>query len=324
MDKIFLTACKNGQKGVVEAFLKKGGVNINVRDESGSSPLFLSCQRGARDIATILIAAGADVSLANNESVEPLHMAAKSGNKDIMEMLLGAGAFVDSTDKNGKTPLIYAVKFGKAEAAAFLLGKGADKQIKDNQGNSAVNYASSGGVKAVIDLLMDGAEVKDSYGNTALHQAVFNEQAVIVKEILQSSKGDVVAQNDNGETPLVLSARKNNLQISEMLLGAGANPLDCDENGNAPVHFAASFANKFLMLALIAKDADLSAKNINGQTPLIIAAINGANEVVAQLLATEKCDVNAADNIGHTAVYYASERGYTEIVENLIMAGASM
>lgn len=29
MDHIFLNACKNGQKGIVEAFVKKGGIDYN-------------------------------------------------------------------------------------------------------------------------------------------------------------------------------------------------------------------------------------------------------------------------------------------------------
>ena len=35
-----------------------------------------------------------------------------------------------------------------------------------------------------------------------------------------------------------------------------------------------------------------------------------------------RADVNAADNLQHTALYYAGERGFTEIVELLLAAGA--
>jgi len=37
---IFLNACKNGQKGVVEAFIKKGGLDFNKRDSLGNTALF--------------------------------------------------------------------------------------------------------------------------------------------------------------------------------------------------------------------------------------------------------------------------------------------
>ena len=47
----------------------------------------------------------------------------------------------------------------------------------------------------------------------------------------------------------------------------------------------------------------------------------GNNEVV-RLLVEHRADVNAADNLQHTALYYAGERGFTEIVELLLAAGA--
>ena len=63
MDLIFLNACKNGQKGVVQAFIKKGGIDFNKRDAQGCTPLFYACIKGARDIVKLLLDGGADASL---------------------------------------------------------------------------------------------------------------------------------------------------------------------------------------------------------------------------------------------------------------------
>ena len=49
MDNVFLNACKNGQKGIVEAFVKKGGIDFNKRDPLGNTPLFYAAVKGARD-----------------------------------------------------------------------------------------------------------------------------------------------------------------------------------------------------------------------------------------------------------------------------------
>ena len=59
MDLIFLNACKNGQKGVVQAFIKKGGIDFNKRDAQGCTPLFYACIKGARDIVKLLLDGGA-------------------------------------------------------------------------------------------------------------------------------------------------------------------------------------------------------------------------------------------------------------------------
>ena len=54
---------------------------------------------------------------------------------------------------------------------------------------------------------------------------------------------------------------------------------------------------------------------------MIIAARNGRNDFVSLLL-EKGADPDAADNDGRTAMHYASEAGFTEIVEMLLMAGA--
>ena len=75
------------------------------------------------------------------------------------------------------------------------------------------------------------------------------------------------------------------------------------------------------MEALLGAGAAIDARNGEGETPLLMAARAGNNEVV-RLLVEHRADVNAADNLQHTALYYAGERGFTEIVELLLAAGA--
>ena len=41
-----------------------------------------------------------------------------------------------------------------------------------------------------------------------------------------------------------------------------------------------------------------------------------------RMLVEHNAGVNTADNLQHTALYYAGERGFTEIVELLLAAGA--
>ena len=67
----FLNACRNGQKSIVQIFLKKGGIDVNKRDAEGNTPLYYACLKGLRDIVGLLLDSDADVSIANNCSETP-------------------------------------------------------------------------------------------------------------------------------------------------------------------------------------------------------------------------------------------------------------
>jgi len=54
----FLNACRNGQKSIVQIFLKKGGIDVNKRDAEGNTPLYYACLKGLRDIVGLLLDSG--------------------------------------------------------------------------------------------------------------------------------------------------------------------------------------------------------------------------------------------------------------------------
>jgi ankyrin repeat protein len=72
---------------------------------------------------------------------------------------------------------------------------------------------------------------------------------------------------------------------------------------------------------LLAKGADVNAKDRDGSTALMIASSLDKPEVV-QLLLDEGADVNARNKNGLTALMLASKQGYRKVKELLIKAGA--
>ena len=323
LDNMFLQACKNNQKSVAQTFLKRGGVDVNKRDESGNTPLIYACLKGARDLVKILLDNGADAGLGNQKNRTPLHFAAQSGNFQVMAMLLNAGADVNSTDNDGVTALMTLALNGKTDAALKLMEHvEIDTGIQDNKGRKAIDYAASAGLRELVKALSqpEGAHT-DAYGNTTLHRACWDEQSEVVKVLLEKDPAGVNKLNDDGESPLILAARRSNLMIAELLLAAGAKPDCADADGVLPLHIAAGRGDLFVGKALLKAGAGIDAKASDGQTPLIAAARNGKNDFTAMLLEMG-ADVNGVDNEQHSALYYASEAGYTEIVEQLLIAGA--
>lgn len=268
-NQTFLNACRNGQKSIVQIFLKKGGIDINKRDQEGNTALYYACQKGYRDIVALLLDNDADASCINNRSESPLHAAARSGNKEILGKLLQKGADINVTDNEGRTPLICLLDNKRTDAALFLMDQGADTEVADASGHKAIDYATAHGLREVVARLSCGND-RDARGNTPLHQAVYNGQGEIVRTLLLSDKSMLDSTNDGGETPLILACMQGNLVMVNLLLGTGADPGKAMLSGNAPIHYAAISGNRFIGEALLKAKAAVDAQNDNGKPRLFL------------------------------------------------------
>ena len=56
------------------------------------SGLHWSCKLGRLDMAKILLEAGSEVNMKSNSGHTPLHLAAQTGKRDLIELLLRYGA----------------------------------------------------------------------------------------------------------------------------------------------------------------------------------------------------------------------------------------
>jgi hypothetical protein len=89
------------------------------------------------------------------------------------------------------------------------------------------------------------------------------------------------------------------------------------------LHAAALEGNTMKMASDIRAGADVDARNVNGATPLVMAAQAG-HLLAATLLLDSKCNINAADELGLTALLAATIGGHAEVVAMLLARGASV
>lgn len=321
-----LEACRNDQKRSVQVILKRGGADVNERDEESSTPLIYACRNNASDIVKMLLDHGADTEIGDRKNYMPLHFAAALGNLPIINLLVKAGADVNCTDSNGDTPLMFMAKNGRTAAAlTFIKNREVNVSIRDNAGRTAVMYAIAARqqqlVKALLPLMGTDTDDTDIDGFTMLHYACQYGQLEIVKLLLQRDKSDVNKASDIGETPLMLAARNSNLVIARLLLEAGAAADCANVKGLTALHLAAANGNVFLGKALLEAGADINARLREGHTPLMYAIAQDKSEF-AEMLILEGADVNAADNDQGSALSYAIDAEMPQIVELLIEAGA--
>lgn len=321
-----LQACKNNQKQSVQVILKRGGIDVNERDEECNTPLIYACQNNALEIVKMLLDNGADPNAGNQENLAPLHFSAASGALPIINLLVKAGADVNCMNNHGSTPLMFMAKNAKTAAALnFIKNQAVDVSIKNNVGWTAAMYAIAFKqpqlVKAFLPLMGADTDDADIEGFTMLHYACQFGQSEIVKLLLERNPGSVNRTSNIGETPLMMAARASNLVIVKQLLAAGADAGCSNGKGVTALHLAAILGNVPLGKALLEAGADIDAKTLEGQTPLMYAVIQGKSEF-AQMLVLESADVNAPDNMQGSALSYAIQAQLPQTVELLIEAGA--
>ncbi|KAI8482878.1 hypothetical protein Bbelb_394130 [Branchiostoma belcheri] len=118
-------------------------------------------------------------------------------------------------------------------------------------------------------------------------------------------------------TPLHCAAAVGDLQVIDLLINAGAEVDSQDEVGCSPLHRAVWY-NKFdVVQALLSKyAADKDKKNLEGYTPLHLAAKAGHLEILKILLKTG-VDLDVVDKVGMTAADHAKEREHLDAVKLL-------
>ncbi len=350
-------ACANGN-GVIVANLLKAGADPNATSSTGVSPLMVAARTGRADAVEALLARGANVNATEaSRGQTALMWAVAQRHSDVVRALIEHGAdvkvrtrvshvvvnrggpnggsddapYVGEVEKGGSTPLLFAARQGDLATAKILLAAGADVNEKAPDGYSVMLLASHSGHGALASFLLEkGADPNAAdAGFTTLHTAVLTGDLDLVKALLAHGA------NPNAQltkaTPI--RSRGEDLALPAPLVGA------------TPFFLAAKFADVPMMRALVAAGADPMLPVKDGTTPLMVAAgldwfpatnRRGINVTANKSAASDPhedeihtleavrlavdlgADVNAANEIGDTALFGAVSKGFKTVVKFLV------
>jgi ankyrin repeat protein len=154
---------------------------INIRDQSGFTPLMISCEVGDVGCLQVLLDCGASISCWDAQRTSPLHLAAVSGWTDCINELLTYNHPVDCVDEKGWPPLLYA-HFQNHQDCVLALMKAKPEQLSILSNLIQVNRDAEGWVltaKVVRSLLVSLAH-HEAYH--ALFNKFIQENPLILEE----------------------------------------------------------------------------------------------------------------------------------------------
>ncbi|XP_043476377.1 ankyrin-3-like [Leptopilina heterotoma] len=210
-----------------------------------------------------------------------------------------------------ETALHYAVSLQLSEVVLFLLQEGADPNCKTRSGLTPLHYASYLGNENICSILLNfGAQVNPNSCQTnfglILHSDCPSNPLHLVcgewttREVLNSSWNSYCKElHDSNFLPGPVFDRK----ILKLLLSYGANPKISGHNGFNPFFEACRTGRWKEMKIFLEFLTDVYAYDIEENTALHLAAIDGAFETVDLLLA-KGIDVNVKNYLGYTPLMY--------------------
>ena len=313
-DKVY-NACLKGKLSTIKDIFRKHNTAV-MQDEDGQTPLYAACIGDHTEVVKLLIDFGYDVNHQDKEEKTPLHIAFENHAPDIAQTLITQfKANTEIRDKQNWTPLHTAIDRGY-----FSYTQELSRRFLHQDVDSEVSWIE-------------------------LHAASFSENNQDVQFLLDAGT-DVNHVSSAGHTPLLIAATKSNIDLVTLLLDQDAYINSVTIDGKTPLHIAVEKDDDVIIQKLLAQHADPRLKDAPGNTSLHLAvrikqitrsehvktgvgymspfltSYHTSNVQTVQAIIDHGADVNAVNNRGQTALWFACIDGQDSIVKVLMDTGA--
>ena len=361
-------AAMHGDAEAVRALLADGA-DVNAAHGDGMTGLHWVALNGSAEIARLLIGAGAALEAGTRLGAHtPLHVAARAGHGEVVEILAGAGANAAALTGTGAAPLHFAAAAGDVRAVAALLEHGAPVDAREPEwGQTPLMFAAAlGRTEAVVALLEAGADAtitarvmdlverdiadRESERRRRAEIAALRGGTDAQTYPVESGVAGVVDRNAAAASPSRESQARDAAQEAMEAQRLTGEPIPLNyagligqHGGLSAIHLAAREGQAATVMALLDGGVDIDLPSAaDNTTPMLMAAINGYFDLVAELLALG-ADPNLASDAGATPLYAVlnmhwapkarhpqpleyqqQENGYLELMRTLLDVGADV
>ena len=346
-----MICARTGSADAVKMLLTAGADLKAKEPVVGQTALMWAIAEQHNDAAKVLIDAGADTKARTRRGFAALHFAAREGNIEGARLLLAAGVDINIrsqkdappgggrgrgrgalgeaensfTESDGATALLVAATKAQVPMALFLLDQGANPN-DDGAGFTALHWASGvwEGEQAnpVVGFSDPMSGIPDRKGKIDLIKSLISHKADVNAKITKNPPGFAggYLKSKVGATPAFLAAYALDLELLELLQGAGADLKAVTRENVSPLMAAVGVGRRLgysdakedraLEVArfLLAQKNDAAAVSTRGENVLHGAAYLGWNRMV-QVMFDSGAAVNVVAKSGTTPYLAASGQG---------------
>ncbi|KDO21146.1 TKL protein kinase [Saprolegnia parasitica CBS 223.65] len=318
-------AASYGHLEIVRLLLDKGA-KLEVSDSDGRTSLLNAASKGQVEIVRLLLAKGANAEACDKNGLTSLHQAASEGHLDIVRLLLDKGAKLEASDSACATPLHRAVQGNKLEIVNLLLEKGAKIDAKTTYLFDALRNKRLPDAARILKDNFIHVNLRDSSETPLLHRVVISQDLSLLEKLLQNPDLDIDATDPTSCTALAVAITTGNVKAALALLQAGASVDFVDKKGETAWHVAAAkgYTSILTMLQQVTTDEiAIDIANLNGESPLFVAATGGHADVV-QCLLHGHANPRVISHDGSALLHAAAMGGSMSVLHQIVQCGVSI
>lgn len=324
------------------------GADPQLKNGNGDTPLHVALWSNAEDAVRQITSLDANTLFDRDAGGNTALDLALTMDEDIYLDMLVTTKAGEVRDTEGQTIVHYFVGTKNLKGIIQCIKKGIPISVRDNNNKTPLDLAfensdDEDSIRIAAELILGGAEEVEtdfSYfqdaistrnvnarfddGQTPLHLASIMGHKAIVSYLLTEG-ADTSVQDSSGATPLHEAVRYGNYEIAESLLAAGADVNAKDNLGKTPImvimpkEYLASMYN-----LLIQYRADLTQKDMYGDTVLHNAAMMNIDTDVISILTNNGADVDARNKEGVTPLEIAVQKNDIQTARLLTQCGANI